>query len=378
MDENYPPVLKLLGQRNATDSDTLAWMAVFLFVLPILLLAGNYLRLRLVRQRNRARSFEQLEKLAAEKDLSYPEQVMIEKIADSANLNHPASLLSSVETFDRAVSTYMKKVEMLPWLEMDDQVANISQIRKKAGYQFLSPERPPISTRELQPGQKLYSLAASPKGVRLIYAELFDIDDLAIYTLPLRTSKSFLTLGKKNDIWGFFWSAGGIEYRFRTHLLKEIKRPAHYLLLKHGDDLIHNSDREVFICRQDTEVVAEWISAKTHGMSLSPNIFDRIEDPETQALSLSYVSGSGFGLTFDGRIEVDDLIRIRGGDTFPSFLEDQIGRVVKMSENYIECRFMTMDAEKHHDLLVYIASNMTVDDFKKRLKTSRRAQRSAT
>ncbi len=377
MNDNYAPVLKMLGQRNTTDSDTMLWIALILLLLPIILLLGNYLRLYLQRRQNRARSYVQLEKLTAEKGLSYPEQVIVEKIADEVTLNNPSLLLSSVETFDRAISTYMQKVECLPWLEMEEHVEHLSNIRKKAGFHFLPAERPPISTRELKIGQKVYSLAASPKGVRLIYADIFDISDLAIYTRPFKTAKNTIKLGKKNNIWGFFWSEGGGEYRFRTHLLKEVKRPAHYLLIKHGDTLFHNVNREIFICNQDVETVVEWISTQQHGNNLSPNIFERIENPDTLALSLTYISGSGFGLSFDGRVEVDDLVRIKASDNLPAFLDNQIGRVVKSGADTMECRFLTMDAEKHHQLLIYIASHMTVDDFQKRLKPKRASQRTA-
>ena len=182
-------------------------------------------------------------------------------------------------------------------------------------------------------------------------------------------------LGKKNAIWGFFWSEGGLEYRFRTNPMKEIRRPAHHLLLKHGDELHHNPNQDVFTCRYNAEIVVTWVAAQTYGSNLSPNIFERVENPETLALSLVYVSGSGFGLSFDGRVEVDDLVRIQGGDKLPSFLEDQIGRVVRATTDALECRFLTMDAEKHHLLLTYIASKMTVDDFQKRLKARRVAKR---
>ncbi|MBT3605332.1 MAG: hypothetical protein HOE48_23125 [Candidatus Latescibacteria bacterium] len=375
MKDNYPPVLKLLGQRNPTDSDTMLWIAVVLLLLPILLLLGNYLRLYLQRRYNRVRSYDQLEKIAGEKGLSYPEQTTVEMITDTTQLKNPVQLLSSVEAFDRAISTYMKKVETLPWLEMEDQVERILNIRHKVGFRYLSPERPPVSTRELKVRQKIYSLAASSKGIRLIYADIFDINDLAIFTRAFRTSKKAIKLGKKNNIWGFFWSEGGGEYRFKTNLLKEVHRPAHYLLLKHGDQLHHNANREVFVCDQNIQIVAEWISALSHSNTLSPNAFDRIETPETIALSLTHISGSGFGLSFDGRIEVDDLIRIKGADNLPTFLQDIIGRVVKITEDATECRFLNMDAEPHHQLLTHIASNMTIDQFQKRLKVRRTPQK---
>lgn len=375
MKDNYPPVLKMLGQRNPTDSDTMLWIALVLLLMPIVLLLGNYLRLYLQRRYNRIRSYDQLEKLAGTKGLSYPEQNTVERIADTTHLKNPVQLLSSVEAFDRAIATYMKKVETLPWLEMEEQIELIQKIRHKVGFRYLSPERPPVSTRELKSGQKIYSLAASPKGVRLIYADIFDINDLAIFTRAFRTAKKPIKLGKKNQIWGFFWSEGGGEYRFKTHLLKEVQRPAYYLLLKHGDQLHHNSNREVFVCEQNTEIVVEWISTLKHGNNLSPNIFERIQPPETLALSLTHISGSGFGLSFDGRIEVDDLVRIKGADTLPSFLQEMIGRVVKSTEETVECRFLNMNAEQHHQLLTHIASNMTVDEFQRRLRVKRAPQK---
>ena len=147
--------------------------------------------------------------------------------------------------------------------------------------------------------------------------------------------------------------------------------------MKHGDTLFHNTNREIFICNQDIETVVEWISAQEHGNNVSPNIFERIKTPDTLALSLTSISGSGFGLSFDGRVEVDDLIRIQESDNIPTFLDGQIGRVIKSSAETMECRFLTMNAEKHHQLLTYIANHMTVDDFQNRLKPKRASQRTS-
>lgn len=368
MKDNYSPVLKMIGQRNATDTDTMVWIAVILLFLPILLLAGNYLRLFIQRRRNRARSYEQLEKLVGEKGLSYPEQMTIENMADAANLNHPAQILSSIETFDRTVAKYMKIVETMPWLEMDAQVEYLANIRQKIGFRHLSPERPPVSTRQLKTGQKIYSLATSPKGIRLIQADIFDVNDLCIFTRPFHTTKSVVKLGKQTNIWGFFWSEGGNEYRFRTRLLKDIQKPIHHLLLKHGDDLVHASDREIFQCHQDLEIVCEWASSEKHGNPLSHNIFSRIETPETLALTLTKVTGSGFEVSFDGHVEIDDLLRFQDGEHLHPFLEDCVGRVVKIGAETLSCRFMNIDPDKHHQLLHFIAKHMTLDEFQKRLK----------
>lgn len=375
MKENYSPVLKMLGQRSPTDSDVLTWIALVLFLLPIVLLLGNYLRLYIQRRNNRARSYDQLEKLAGEKGLSYTEQVLVEDIADHASLNNPVQFLSSIETFDRAIATYMKYVEKMPWIEVDEKVNHIQSVRAKIGFRYLSAERPPTTTRELKIGQKVYSLAASPKGVKLIYADIFDLNDLAILTRPFRTAKNAVKLGKKNQIWGFFWSEGGGEYRFRTYPLKVVTKPTHYLLLKHGDDLYHNYNRQVFVCNQDLELVVEWVSTQNYGNNLSPNIFERVTDPETLALSIVQLTGSGLELSFDGRLEVDDLIRMKTSDNLPSFLEDIIVRVIKISAETISCRYLNMTDEKRHLLLTHIANHMTVDEFQRRLKVRRSAQK---
>jgi len=182
MKDSYAPVLKMLGQRQEADSNAIVWVVVVMLALPLLLLLGNYLRLRLQRHRNKERSFDQLEKLGGEKGLTYPEESLLERIAEAAQLRNPVSLLTSVETFDRAMAVWMKQVMQMPWLTVDEQVERITSIRRKIGFRYLSTERPPISTRQLREGQKIYSLAVGKKGLRLISAEIIALDDLAVTT----------------------------------------------------------------------------------------------------------------------------------------------------------------------------------------------------
>ncbi len=368
MKDGYGPVLKMLGQRTESSSTDMTWVALVLLILPIILLLGNYLRHYLQKRRNIAYSFDQLEKIGSEKQLNYLEQSVVSQMATIAHMSNPAFLLSSIEGFDHSVSIWVKYLMQQPWQNMDAQIAHLVSIRKKANLRYLSPERPPVSTRELNIDQKIYSLAASQKGLKLIYAKIIDLDDLCITTSLFQTDRQKVHLSKNHDIWGFFWSEGGMEFRFRTRLLKEINHVAHYLMLYHGDELFHDTEWEMFTCQQDIELVVDWVSNLEHGTNLSPNIYDRIETPPTLVVNLNQLSSSGFTLSFDKKLEIDDLLRVRGGNQIPAFLADRIGRVIKVSEEGVFCRFLKIDHETRHDMITYIAKNMSVASFAQRLK----------
>lgn len=377
MRDSYTPVLQMLGQRSDPQSQTLIWIAIILLLLPVLLLLGNYLRHYLHRRRIRAYAFEQLEKVGGAKGLTYPEQVTLEQIADASNLNNPAQLLNAIESFDRAVALYMEHVMNMPWREMEMQIERLKAIRHKADLRYLSPSRPPVSTRQLKIDQKIYSLAASKKGMRLIFADVIDIDDFAIVASLFRTDRIRVKLPPNADIWAFFWADNGLEYRFRTHQIKEIQRPMQYQMLSHGDALFNDANQELFTCAQDIELVAEWISAAQHGHDLSPNIFERIESPPTLAVHLNQLGSSSFTLSFDAQIEIDDLVRIRGSKNTPPFLNETIGRAIKTDENGIRFKLLNLDPDVRHDLLTHISSHLSSASFSKRLQTKTTRARTA-
>ncbi|MDP6777827.1 MAG: hypothetical protein QGI83_13795 [Candidatus Latescibacteria bacterium] len=177
--ESYAPVLKMLGEREEVGAGTVVWIALVLLAILLLLVDAYHLRRRRRRHDAVARSFDQLEKYAAEKDLNYLEQVALERMAQSASIPNPAQLVSSVDAFDQAAAAWMVQVMRMPWLEMEEQVARLSAIREKLDFRYLPSTRSPSTTRELPVGQKLYILATRQDGTLLLNAPVVDLDDLA-------------------------------------------------------------------------------------------------------------------------------------------------------------------------------------------------------
>ena len=379
MNDSFSPVLKRLGEWNETSPDTIFWIAIILVSIPLLLLLANHMRHRIQRRRNLAHGFDNLEKIGGEKGLTYPEQVVTEQMARAARLNNPALLLTSIDIFDRAAAIWMKQVQRLPWQEMSTQVERLKSIRHKVGFRYLHSERRPLSTRELILDQRLYALAGTRKGFRLLSAPVTDLNDLAITTGPFTAGKRAVKLKKQHDMWVFFWSEAGGEYRFKTRILKAASRPVPHLMLQHGDDLIYGGDGEIFTCKQEAELVVEWIPVSKLGrMPTSPKVFDRVES-ETLTAHLKQLTGSGFVLACNDRMEIDDLVRLNAGSNAPDFLADRVGRAVKITREGILFKFLKRTEKERQALLRHITPRLSIEVVSRKMarKPAERAQSGA-
>ncbi|MDA0748504.1 MAG: flagellar brake domain-containing protein, partial [bacterium] len=232
--ESYGPVLKMLSERETTDNDAIFALLIAVASIPLLLFIAYGVRKWLRRRNNISRGHAALEKLVDQKNLNYLEQVTVEHLAQAANLQNAAQILTSIHVFDQAVAAWMQQVQKMPWLEMEEQVERLSFLRKTLGFRYLSADRLPTTTRELMLGQNLYMLAGGSKNPRLLSTSILDLDDLAIRTGPFEVNKRPVNVKKNQDGWVFFWTETGKEYRFKTRILKTVQNPAPYLVLQHG------------------------------------------------------------------------------------------------------------------------------------------------
>ena len=370
MKDSYTSVLKMLGERKETDTEALVWITVVLLGLPLLLFFGNYLRNQIQRHRNRAQAFDSLERLGGQKGLTYPEQMACERMARVAGLQNPALLLTSIDVFDRAVVAWMGRVQQMPWLEMEKQVDLLRSIRKKVGFRYLPPERPPVTTRELKLGQKLYTLTSGPDGLQLLSTPIVDLDDLAIRTKVFEMGRHPVRLREHQDMWIFFWSDVGGEYQFKAHILKTVRRPASYLILQHGDALVADKGRKIFSCDMDQELTGDWVSSRDGRSVPSVTLFEDGGRAKSICAHLKELSGSGFSVATDAEIQFNDLIRF--GDMAPDFLKGKVGRVVGVSNAGIRCKFHKLSVEDRETILKYVTPRISSDVFR---KTKRRESR---
>ena len=370
--DSYAPVLEMLGQRPDTEGDTILWIVSAFVGILLLLLAASTVRSRIRRRLHHGRSMDQLEQLSARHDLDYVEQVTLERIAKAAKLKNPAQLVTAVDMFDQAVGAWMERVQKMPWLEMEEQVARLTRIREKLEFRYLPPERKPTNTRHIPIDHRLYVLASGKTDYRLLKTTVIDLDDLAIRT-ALFSDKNAVRLPLGQDFMAFFYSDDGGEYRFKTRILKALDRPSPFLYLRHGDALASDDGRKTISCDLDVDLVADRLPAADVGRAnASPNLFGRLE-AKIQSLPahLNEVSGSGFAFATQESTEVNDLLRIQGGKGVPSMLDGKSARVVKVTSSRCFAKFLKLGPEEREALLAYITPRVSKDAFKNR--TERRA-----
>ncbi|MCZ6632807.1 MAG: hypothetical protein O7G87_05335, partial [bacterium] len=278
-------------------------------------------------------------------------------------LQNPAALLTSIDVFDRAVVAWMGRVQQMPWLEMEKQVDLLRSIREKVGFRYLPPERPPVTTRELKLDHKLYTLTSGPDGFQLLSTPIVDLDDLAIRTQVFEMDRHPVRLREHRDMWVFFWSDVGGEYRFKAHILKTVRRPASYLILQHGDTLVADKGRKIFSCDMDQELTADWVSSRDGRSIPSVTLFEDGGRAKSICVHLKELSGSGFSVATDADIQFNDLIRF--GDAAPDFLKEKVGRVVEVSSAGIRCKFHKLSAEDRETILRYVAPRISSEVFQK-------------
>lgn len=366
MDDSYKPLLQTLGQWNEPESGAIALVLAVLVAIPALLFAVYHLRKRIRRRRERARGYAHLVELGDRHSLNYPEQMTAERMTRAANLPNPAQVFTSIDAFDQAAAAWMAKAEQMPWREMDSQVANLASLRRKLGFRHIPPDRRPRNTRHLILGQKIYILAATAKGVKLLSAPVVDLDDLAIFTSPFSDGDRPIQLRLRRRMWAFFWSPSGGEHRFSTQALKAVDRPAPVLLLQHGDDIVTNEGRKIFSCDLDEELTAEWLPVSRSGRTMpSPALFEKGLETDALPARLKELSGSGFVLSADATFEINDMVRFAGGRTTPGFLEGKAGRVVRTTRKGVRFKFLNLSDEDRDAILTYVAPRISRKALKK-------------
>jgi hypothetical protein len=366
----------MLGDRDDPARSTVIWIVVAFVAILAALLAAHYVRRRVQRGLSLGRSMDQLERIGAERDLNYVEQVALEKIAKASKIRNPSQLVTSVDAFDQAVAGWMTKVMRMPWLQMEEQVALLTEIRGKLGFRYLPPERRPTSTRHLALGQMLYVLAGGAKRLRLLRAPVVDLDDMAIRTETFGDEKP-VRLPPDHEFLAFFWSEDGGEYRFRTRIIKAVERPTAYLFLTHGDSLVADEGRKTVSCDLAVESAVDRLSATDLGRAVtSANLFARMEDKiESLPLHLNELSGSGFTFATQERAEVNDLVRIQGAKGVPEILEGKVARLVKVTSSRCFAKFVKLTDEEREAILAYIVPRISVKAFRKQTGARQPASR---
>ncbi len=365
--ESFGPVFRMLETRETADTATLIWIVVILVSIPLILVA-TYILTKKARQRMaKRRSYDDLEKIAGEKGLNYLEQVTAERMVEASNLKRPAQLLTSIDVFDQAATARMQEAQKMPWLKMEEQVERLASLREKLGFRHLPADRAPRTTRELALDQKLYVLARGQKGFRLLSASVVNLDELAITTETFHDSEGSVRFQRHKDMWVFFWSDPGREYRFSSCVLKEVERPVPYLMLRHSDEVIHPDGRKTISCDVDHALVAQRLPASLIGDSPpSATLFEKDYEVESLPIHVHELSGSGFVFSAEEELEVTDLIKIESGGELSQVLGDKVGRIMEVTSIGAQARFLSLSIQDRESILNYITPKITPETLQKR------------
>ena len=367
-------VFDLLKYRNETDWSIILWTVLGFVAIVVLLYLGNKWRHTLQRRRNSERGFKMLERLGTEKGLSFEDQVKLGEMADVANLKNPALLLDSVTVFDRSVAIWMKQAMLLPWLEMEDEVAWLKKIRKQVGFRYLPEGASPTSTRELPRHKKIFAVVPHDGQLRLLGSAVLGLDELSLHLAPFRDEdQELVRIKTRLDMWCFFWSDKGGEYRFESQILKVYTVADPILLVQHGDQLLYEPDLSVFACEVDFDVPLTWASAEGVDVaSADASVFQEGANLQTRDAHVNGLGSTWFRVDYVEGMEKEDLVQIGNDARVPDFLFGQIGQVVRSGGRGVFCRFVDFPEEKREDLLRFLTTGISVETFRDRVKHTSR------
>ena len=364
--EGFQSVLSAVGDRQEVSSETIWWIVVVFTVLLIMPVVAYRIRRWYLRRDILSRGHDQLIRVSDHKGMDSLEQSALERIALANPDTNPASIVGSVDGFDQAVQKRMQSVRRMPWLEMEQEVDRIASVREKLSYRYIPEDRRPQNTRHLMIGQKIYILARGREHFRLLSAEIFDLNDLAIYTETFKEGDQEVRLRAKNKLWAFFWSPAGGECRFRTRLIKAYEKPSPYVMFEHGIELVYNDDRKIFSTDLDSGATVDRISAETYGRATPSEALFGTHEADRLPTRLLELSASGFVLASSEAFKMDDLVRLEVADEDLEFLNGWLARVVNEDGPYARCRFFKKSRENLESILHYVTPRISKDALKGR------------
>jgi c-di-GMP-binding flagellar brake protein YcgR len=275
MDESYRSLLPLIRLRSESPT-WLLMLAVSLLALMVLIPLVYVL---VHRHRSQRQLWEAFRASALERGLDEAQIQLLVRMARQDRLRQPLLLLSSLRTFEAHVTRRNGDAGRLE---------QIGRIRHLLHFDRASPDRPLLSTRQLEPGQALmvWPVKGGPQG--FLQCVLVGRDEHALYAAPLlrEGERHLCALEEGERLKVRFWREGDTEYRFRTRILAT--RPqATTIAIGHTDRLERIQKRDFFRLDVHFELALRLVPPP-----------EEIEPPEprTMAGTVVDISGGGLGL----------------------------------------------------------------------------------
>lgn len=169
--EAVPSTQNLIEQMRWRGADSRIIIGVSLALLTvIIILLLFYFRMRQRTHQDKRQLSEAIFKEYVEKAELTPNEISrLKQLVSHSNLNDPDIIFQSIAIFEICIEKELEllKLKNLSARDLADECNQLSNIRKKLGYNYLPFEHPIASTRNIEIGQKVTLLSGTNKYVSL-------------------------------------------------------------------------------------------------------------------------------------------------------------------------------------------------------------------
>lgn len=348
MDDSFRRVLPYFRLSEEYPSWLYPWLVDLVAIASLSALLGLLVWLLIRRLRGQRLMWRNFRSTAAERGLSTEQTALVERIARQGKMRHPLLLLTSVESFDRRVSTHLKRLP--EGQARHAEIDALGHIRVLLGFDQVPAGRPLRSTRELSTGQRLmvWPVKGGPPG--FCHTVVVHRDDDAIVAVPLlREDDEFLARLEAGDrIKVRFWRRHDTEYRFRTTIL-EADPVTTGIVIGHSDRLERIQKRDFYRLAVRFRLGLIVLPEEKMGDA------DSIPSGRRIDVTAADISGGGLGVTSSAAVPPGSVVVLDPayGGPFPiaGLWCHVVGHEQREQKRWLRLEFADISRERQEDLV---------------------------
>ena len=351
MDKSYEGLLPLIRLRGEAPEWITPLLLGFLAALLLSMIAYPFIR----RFRWQRQLWHTFIGSAKERGLAPNERQLLEAIARADKMKHPLLLLTSLKAFDEHVGKYANQVDRRSADPDPPKLKEISEIRRKLGFDHPAPGQPVYSTREIQTGQTimLWPVKGGPRGFCSCF--VIHVDEHAITVVPLikEEDKHLNALGEGDKVKVRFWREGDTEYRFRSQVVETMPETT-TIKIRHSQHLEHLQKRDFFRLETNFPLTLFPVTQR-NGNGFPAAEKEAAEVSTVIEVQVVNVSGGGLGIVTQSEIEEGTALTIdpKFDDSFP--LAGLVCRVVRVFKHPkgsgMSLEFVDLPTTRERDLV---------------------------
>jgi len=304
-----------------------------LFVL--LLLIGIFFAwsIFLIRRKRKLveREWRWFHKLAEAKDLSEEEAEALVFLAQTHYPKDPQRLLQSVLTYDDAVKKLLSSAENRELIGSEYETAELFEaVREKFFLKDFHAHENLLSTREIQPGQKIRLTTPTEAKPRFLHTIVSANTSDAI-TLACDALKELKHLFiPKATFTGYYWRANDAGYQFPV-VVRALVDDSH-VEFDHSEDIARKQRRHFF--RVGVRLIGRFfkITEKEAQYFQQTNTFPKSALQEGFIGKIVSLSGGGMSFLTDTKLKLNDLLRIEILAEKEVSFTGIVGRIMRIRE----------------------------------------------